>query len=48
VERFAPDRVHTPGTVSRVVVALALAIVLAFAATAVVDAYGVVETPPYV
>jgi hypothetical protein len=47
VERFAPDRVHTPGTVSRVVVALALAIVLAFAATAVVDAYGV-ETPPYV
>lgn len=41
VERVAPDRLRTPTMASRVVVALALAVVLAFAVTAVVDAYQV-------
>lgn len=41
VERAAPDRTRTPGRASRVVVALALAVVLVFAVTAVTDAYQV-------
>jgi hypothetical protein len=41
IERAAPDRLRTPTMASRVVVALALAVVLVYAVTAVVDAYQV-------
>ncbi len=41
IERAAPDRVRAPGTTARVVVALALAVALVFAVTAVVLAYQV-------
>jgi hypothetical protein len=41
IERLAPDRVRRPGTPSRIVVGLALAVVLALAVSAVVDAYQV-------